>query len=214
VGVETPRLADNAFFASLGVPEDALPDVYEWDGWTAAIVRQGLKRIADAASIEPEKLLVCALHRRQEAQTEGRATVRVLQKKVGDLRRRIRVRDVRLRQRRMVPHGEALEKILRCEAHLSRQMLQALHELQRLQAARAGQPAPLPAALDVTMEVGTNTPAPLKTIQEDLLKKASGEPQVLDPQGDGTRPVLVTERRVFAEQSQCQEATGCADEPA
>jgi hypothetical protein len=44
-----------------------------------------------------------------------------------------------MRQRRMPPEEAVLEKITRYEAHLSRQMLQGLHTLERLQAARAGQ---------------------------------------------------------------------------
>jgi hypothetical protein len=52
----------------------------------------------------------------------------------------------------MLPEDHTLQKITRYEAHLSRQLLQALHELQRLQAARGGQPVPLPAALDVVVD--------------------------------------------------------------
>jgi hypothetical protein len=92
--------------------------------------------------------------------------MKTLQKKVRDLRRRIRVREGRLRQQRMLPDGAALDKVLRYETHVSRQLLQTLHELQRLQAARAGQPAPLPAALDVTVEGATITPAPAAVFAE------------------------------------------------
>ena len=52
----------------------------------------------------------------------------------------------------MLPDDTTLNKVTRYEAHLSRQMLQALHTLERLQAARAGQPVPPPAALDVTVD--------------------------------------------------------------
>jgi hypothetical protein len=48
--------------------------------------------------------------------------------------------------------GSTVEKVSRYEAHLSRQMLQALHTLERLQAARAGEPSTPPAALDVTLD--------------------------------------------------------------
>jgi hypothetical protein len=51
----------------------------------------------------------------------------------------------------MVPEANTLQKITRYEAHLSRQLLQALHELQRLQAAHGGRAVPLPAALDVVV---------------------------------------------------------------
>ena len=52
----------------------------------------------------------------------------------------------------MLPGKATLEMVSRYEAHLSRQMLQALHTLERLQAGRAGQAVPPPAALDVTLD--------------------------------------------------------------
>jgi hypothetical protein len=52
------------------------------------------------------------------------------------------------RRARILPDRTDLEKIARYEAHLSRQMYQALHELEALQARRAGKGAPL-ARLDV-----------------------------------------------------------------
>jgi hypothetical protein len=62
----------------------------------------------------------------------------------------------------MLPDGATLEKVTRYESHLSRQMLQALHTLERLQAARAGRPALPPAALDVTVSADTPLPEPLE----------------------------------------------------
>jgi hypothetical protein len=44
---------------------------------------------------------------------------------------------------RLLPHPLDIDKIIRYEAHLTRQFYQALHELESMQAARRGQPAPL-----------------------------------------------------------------------
>jgi hypothetical protein len=44
---------------------------------------------------------------------------------------------------RLLPHPLDIEKISRYEAHLARQLYQALHELEALRAARQGQAAPL-----------------------------------------------------------------------
>lgn len=44
---------------------------------------------------------------------------------------------------RLLPHPLEIDKIIRYEAHLSRQLFQALHELEAMRAARRGQPAPL-----------------------------------------------------------------------
>jgi hypothetical protein len=49
---------------------------------------------------------------------------------------------------RLLPGEKTLEKIARYEAHLSRQMFKALHELEALQVRRSGGAAPL-ARLDV-----------------------------------------------------------------
>jgi hypothetical protein len=49
---------------------------------------------------------------------------------------------------RILPGGGDLQLIARYEAHLSRQMYQALHELEALQARRGGKAAPL-ARVDV-----------------------------------------------------------------
>ena len=52
------------------------------------------------------------------------------------------------RRRRVLPSEADLQTIARYEAHLSRQMYQALHELEALQARRRGRAAPL-ARMDV-----------------------------------------------------------------
>lgn len=53
---------------------------------------------------------------------------------------------------KMIPQLEQLDRIQRYDAHLQRVMLQTLHELQRVQSARLGRPAPMAAALDVTVD--------------------------------------------------------------
>ncbi len=47
------------------------------------------------------------------------------------------------RRARILPSEEDLQKIARYEAHLGRQMYQALHELEALQRRRSGREAPL-----------------------------------------------------------------------
>jgi hypothetical protein len=50
-------------------------------------------------------------------------------------------------------HGDRLTRVLRYETIIERGLYKALHELQRLQAARAGIPVPPPAAVDVDVHV-------------------------------------------------------------
>jgi hypothetical protein len=55
----------------------------------------------------------------------------------------------RLQPTRLIPTGDAFERILRYETHLHRQCLQTLHEIEALQARRRGEHSPL-ARVDVS----------------------------------------------------------------
>jgi hypothetical protein len=145
---------DADFLAGLGVPQDEYDEPFAWNGWTAGMVRQALASMAREFKTSPEKVLPRALADRKEIQESGQAEAKQLGGEIKALRRRIRDREERLRQRRMLPAQGTLETVTRYEAHLSRQLLQALHTLERLQAARAGQPVTPPAALDVTLDAG------------------------------------------------------------
>ena len=60
---------------------------------------------------------------------------------------------------------ECLGKLSRYESALERGFYRALHELQRLQSVRAGEPVPAPVAVDVTVNGGfvpQNRPAPVE----------------------------------------------------
>src|SRR3954451_8165437 len=52
---------------------------------------------------------------------------------------------------------EKLQLLSRYELTLERSLFRALHELQRLQAERRGQPVPPPVAVDLTVDVTTDT---------------------------------------------------------
>jgi hypothetical protein len=148
---EYPDLEDPDLLAALGIPEDELDEAYAWHGWTAGMVRQGVAELANYGDLTPEQLLAMTLRARQKIQDQGKATLKTLEATVKALRWRIKVKEDRIKRERMLPDAHTLQKITRYEAHLSRQLYQALHELQRLQAARDGQHVPLPAALDVVV---------------------------------------------------------------
>jgi hypothetical protein len=143
---------DADFLAGLGVPDDELDNPWGWDGWTAGMLGATLATMAKAHQTTADKILARATQDRRQAQEDGRAELRQLEREAKDLRRSLRAREERLRLRRMLPDGTTLEKLTRYEAHLHRQMMQALHELERLQAARSGEAVPPPAALDVTVD--------------------------------------------------------------
>jgi hypothetical protein len=143
-----------SFLVKLGVPREALEEPYRWNGWTAGMVRRGVEILARLSKTDPARLLAVALAGRRRHQDVGKAKVKKLSRAAKELRGRVRAQEDRMRQRLVLPPADVLDKVMRYEAHLNRQMLQALHELQRLQAARAGAPVLPPAALDVTVEAG------------------------------------------------------------
>jgi hypothetical protein len=149
---EGADIDDPEFLTRLGIPADELDDAYGWHGWSAGMVRRGLAALAKGGSIAPERLLAKALKQRQDIQDQNTGDMQRLEATVTVLRQRLRAKEDRLTRERMLPDTNTLQKITRYEAHLSRQLLQALHELQRPQAAHGGQAVPLPAALDVVVD--------------------------------------------------------------
>jgi hypothetical protein len=147
----------DAYFGDLGVPPDWLADPWAWDGWTAAVVRLGIDLLvfeADAHAPDGYTPAASALVYMEDWRAQTRAELRQLEGEVHRLEQRLAARRDGKRQQALLPKQPALDSILRYEAHLNRQLLQSLHTLERLQAARAGQPVPLPAALDVTVSTG------------------------------------------------------------
>jgi hypothetical protein len=119
-----------------GVPEDAnlevLPDMKVED------VRGCIQSIARAANQEPESLLNSATETARLDAASSKMKVEKVDVEIDAMRRE-----------RILPDNKTLEKITRYEAHLSRQLYHALHELENLQKHRiTGEGTPL-ARLDV-----------------------------------------------------------------
>ncbi len=130
-----------------GVPNNALLEdsdyavgrLRELVGWLA--VEAGGKPDAntvDGSVIGPEEALMEALH------TEARYDAAMKEAKAEAVEAELLAEH----RDRILPEEADLQKIARYEAHLSRQMYQALHELEALQARRGGRAAPL-ARVDV-----------------------------------------------------------------
>jgi hypothetical protein len=118
-----------------GVPDYAVWKGYE--GWTAALVRAVIDAVAQATDEEPKELLEVATSAARREAEQARIDVGQLERDLQNMRRE-----------RLLPADNSLQKVARYEAHLSRQLYQALHELEALQARRSGGSAPL-ARLDV-----------------------------------------------------------------
>jgi hypothetical protein len=122
-----------------GVPEWAgvEGDTAEWDGWTVGMVREYIDSMASAAGESPEELLEAAT---EKARLDVISAKQALERVEKDLER--------MSRERLLPDEKILEKVSRYEAHLSRGLYKALHELEALQVRRQGGAAPL-ARLDV-----------------------------------------------------------------
>jgi hypothetical protein len=119
-----------------GVPEDAI--VEELPAMRVKDVRGCVESIAQAASQDPEDLLEAATETARWDAVSAKGKAERTEAEIGAMRRE-----------RILPDEQTLEKISRYEAHLSRQLYQALHELENLQKHRTtGEGVPL-ARLDV-----------------------------------------------------------------
>jgi hypothetical protein len=124
--LDLPGLPEDAYFL------DELPDMKAED------VRGCVKSIARAAGQDPERLLEFAT---KAARREAQSAKAKAERTEGEI-------DV-MRRERLLPDDKTLEKISRYEAHLSKQLYHALHELENLQKRRiTGEGTPL-ARLDV-----------------------------------------------------------------
>lgn len=127
----TGREIDQDELVLPGVGEDE--DIVELDPMKVGDMQGCVQSIADAAGLDSEELL-------ERATEEARIDVAKSAHKLGEIEREI---DRRSRERLLPDSGE-LEKIARYEAHLSKQLYAALHELEALQKRRiTGEQTPL-----------------------------------------------------------------------
>jgi hypothetical protein len=123
---------------SVSVP--GLPDSDCWEGykgWTAGLVRAVIEKVAQATDEEPEALLEAAIRSAQWKAERSKLKAEKVERDLGNMARE-----------RLLPDETTLQKVARYEAHLSRGLFKAMHELEALQARRIGAAAPL-AWLDV-----------------------------------------------------------------
>jgi hypothetical protein len=114
-----------------GVPEDAV--IEELPAMKAADVRGCVEAIATHVSLDPDELLELATY---EAGCEARSAAYKKEEVEQEISRKVR--------ERILPDEKTLAKISRYEAHLSRQLYHALHELENLQKHRTtGEGVPL-----------------------------------------------------------------------
>ncbi|OWK34180.1 hypothetical protein [Fimbriiglobus ruber] len=141
------------FLAGLDVPAAARDDPFHWDGWTAGLVRRAVAVMAAAGNVDADDLLTRAGESRRQWVRDQREQIARLETAALEVEARLTARRDRQILRAAIPAAATLDRITRYEAHLSRQITHALHTLERLQAARAGQPVLPPVAIDVVVDV-------------------------------------------------------------
>jgi hypothetical protein len=119
-----------------GLEEGTSPE--EFEGWTAGLLHLAVEQLASSADREgPEAVLQAAV---RSAEWKVKSAKQSAEEVERDLER--------MGRERLLPDEKTLEKVARYEAHLSRGLYKALHELEALQVRRTGGAAPL-ARLDV-----------------------------------------------------------------
>lgn len=104
-----------------GISED--DDIYELPTMSVENVRGCIEVLASAASVDPDELLEAAT---DEAGYEAR--------RAAGKKERMEEGITRKERERILPDADTMQKIARYEAHLSRQLYQALHALEVLRA--------------------------------------------------------------------------------
>jgi hypothetical protein len=145
-------LTDHSFVTAAGLPADLRVAPDEWDGWTAAHVRAGLNYIAGRHRVPLADLLAAAARGTDRAADTMRKKAARLETELARLEPGLAAAEDSARRLALIPAPTPLGTMLRYETHITRQLTQTLHMLDRLQAARSGTPPAPPAALDVTVD--------------------------------------------------------------
>jgi hypothetical protein len=147
-------IEDVEFLAAIGVPAEWRADADWWTGWTVGMVRAGVGIIARDNGLTESELIEWAVKKAdRDAGREERKAMK-LEPLLDYLTEQIAGAEQVARGRALLPDADVADKVMRYESHLNKQLIQTLHQLERLQAIRSGNPPVPPAALDVTVDTG------------------------------------------------------------
>ena len=113
-----------------------------WTGWTAGLFRDCLAQVAERAEGEGVLTMEQLLDDTREQLETDLSRAR---QKADEVAAALE----RSRRAHLLPDERTMDKVSRYETTLERSLFRTLHELQRLQAARAGVPVPPPTAVDL-----------------------------------------------------------------
>jgi hypothetical protein len=131
-----PGIADDTYLGDVDWHVGQLRELIKWLAEEAGVRPEA--QTLDGSVVSPQEQLM------ERLRTETRYELAIKEAKAEEVQTQL----LTARRDRILPSEEDLQRIARYEAHLSRQMYQALHELEALQKRRAGREAPL-ARVDV-----------------------------------------------------------------
>jgi hypothetical protein len=165
IGAYTPNgheeytdIEDHEFLAAISVPAEWVEEADWWDGWTVGMIRAGAKIIAEGRGMTEAGLIEWAV--KEADRTAGVERRKALKLEAEFVRRTEEIADAErvARGRALLPAADVVDKVMRYESHLNKQLTQTLHQMERWQAIRSGNPPVPPAALDVTIDTGGQKP--------------------------------------------------------
>jgi len=138
--IAVARAADRAEELDSMTLEDGrrIGEVSTREEWTGPLAWEAVELLATSTEQDPAKLI-----------TKAHAKARKMLKAAEEELAKARAEVARRRAESLIPGDHVAKQIARYESHLERSLYRALHELQRLQAARSGGTFPLPLAVDL-----------------------------------------------------------------
>jgi hypothetical protein len=155
-GCVAPAPFEVEFLRAIGVEEETIQSVE----WTAGRVRAGLAYYARKAGWPEDRVTAAAAERLTAGREKSRkAEAEAAAQLAGLAAREAKAKD-RKKAEAMLPADAAEAKVVRYEGHLGRQLQMTLHQLERLQAGRAGLLVVPPLAVELGLSVvGDGSPA-------------------------------------------------------
>lgn len=146
VGYQGPMREDEFFdledwelLEAAGVPEEWREEPAGWGGWTAGHVRGGMAHLVALHITDVGDPLDVRLGRigRETAKQKGQwaAKVEQLRAELARLEATVAEREAEARRKVLLPTAEQSDRVMKYENHIQRQLVQCLHQLERMRAA-------------------------------------------------------------------------------
>ncbi len=127
----------SSFLSDLGVPADWHGRLDRWDGWTNSILRKGLSSLAERNGMDLDQLLDKAERNAETIVAKSKTKLDQLESELNHIRNqymmKFKEKDDPPEETGLVLDQTSLDKVMRYESHLTKQLLLTLNELKSLQ---------------------------------------------------------------------------------